>query len=36
MHIAEPLLHHPSHLEIEIAIAKSKKYQLPGSDQILA
>jgi hypothetical protein len=26
----------PSRLEIEIAIAKLKKYKLPGSDQILA
>jgi hypothetical protein len=36
VHIAEPLVPGPSHLEIEIAIAKLKKYKLPGSDQIQA
>jgi hypothetical protein len=30
---AEPLVPGPSHLEIEIAIAKLK-YKLPGSDEI--
>jgi hypothetical protein len=30
------LVSDPSHLEVEIAIAKLKKYELPGSDQILA
>jgi hypothetical protein len=34
IHTAEPLV--PSHLEIEISIAKLKKYKSPGSDQILA
>jgi hypothetical protein len=36
IHTAEPLVPGPSHLEVEIAIAKLKKYKLPGSDQILA
>jgi hypothetical protein len=31
VHMAEPLLPGPSHLEVEIAIAKLKKYKLPGS-----
>jgi hypothetical protein len=31
-----PLVHGPSCLEVEIAIAKWKKYKLPGSDQIPA
>jgi hypothetical protein len=34
--MAEPLVPVPSRLEVEIAIAKFKKYKLPGSDQILA
>jgi hypothetical protein len=34
--MAEPLVPGPSCLEVEIAIAKLKKYKLPGSDQILA
>jgi hypothetical protein len=34
VHTAEPLVPGPSRLEIEIAIAKSKKYKSPGSDQI--
>jgi hypothetical protein len=34
VHTAEPLVPGPSRLEIEIAIAKLKKYKLPGSDQI--
>jgi hypothetical protein len=32
--MAEPLVLGPSHLEVEIAIAKLKKYKSPGSDQI--
>jgi hypothetical protein len=36
VHAAEPLLSGPSRLEVEIAIAKLKKYNLPGSDQTLA
>jgi hypothetical protein len=36
VHTAEPLVIDPSHLKVEIAIAKLKKYNLPGSDQILA
>jgi hypothetical protein len=31
---AEPLVPHPSRLEVEIAIAKSKKYKSPGGDEI--
>jgi hypothetical protein len=34
--MAEPLVPGPSHLEVEIAIAKLKKYKLPGSDEIPA
>jgi hypothetical protein len=34
--MAEPLAPGPSHLEVEIAIAKLKKYKSPGSDQIPA
>jgi hypothetical protein len=34
VHMAEPLVPGPSHLEVEIAIAKLKKYKSPGSDQI--
>jgi hypothetical protein len=30
-----PLVPDPSPFEVEIAIAKLKKYKLPGSDQIL-
>jgi hypothetical protein len=36
VHMAEPLGPGPSHLEVEIAIAKLKNYKLSGSDQILA
>jgi hypothetical protein len=36
LHIAEPLVPGPSHLEVEIATAKLKKYKSPGSDEILA
>jgi hypothetical protein len=32
IHTAEPLVPGPSHLEVEIAIAKLKKYKSPGSD----
>jgi hypothetical protein len=36
IHTAEPLVPGPSHLEIEIAIARLIKYGSPGSDQIPA
>jgi hypothetical protein len=36
VHMAEPLVPRPSRLEVEIAIAKLKKYKSPGSDQIFA
>jgi hypothetical protein len=36
VHTAEPLVPGPSCLEVEIAIAKLKKYISPGSDEILA
>jgi hypothetical protein len=36
VHTAEPLVPGPSRLEVEIAIAKLKKYKSPGSDQIPA
>jgi hypothetical protein len=36
VHMAEPLVPGPSRLEVEIAIAKLKKYKSPGSDQIPA
>jgi hypothetical protein len=36
IHKTEPFTNGPSCLEAEIAIAKSKKYKLPGSDQIPA
>jgi hypothetical protein len=36
LHIVELLVAGPSPLEVETAIAKLKKYKLPGSDQILA
>jgi hypothetical protein len=36
VHMAEPLVPGPSRLEVEIAIAKLKKYESPGSDQIPA
>jgi hypothetical protein len=32
IHIGEPLVPGPSHLEVEIATAMLKKYTLPGSD----
>jgi hypothetical protein len=34
VNMAEPLVPGPSHLEVEISIAKLKKYKSPGSDQI--
>jgi hypothetical protein len=34
VHMAEPLVPGPSRLEVEIAIAKLKKYKSPSSDQI--
>jgi hypothetical protein len=34
--MAEPLVPGPSRLEVEIAIAKLKKYKFPGSDEIPA
>jgi hypothetical protein len=36
VHLAEPLVPGPSRLEVEIAIAKLKKYKSPGSDEIQA
>jgi hypothetical protein len=36
VHTAEPLVPGPSCLEVEIAIAKLKKYKSPGSDEIPA
>jgi hypothetical protein len=36
VYMAESLVPGPSRLEVEIAIAKLKKYKSPGSDQILA
>jgi hypothetical protein len=34
VHKDEPLVPGPSHLEVEIAIAKLKKFKLQGRDQI--
>jgi hypothetical protein len=36
VHGAEPLVPGPSHLEVEIAFAKLKKFNSPGSDLIPA
>jgi hypothetical protein len=36
VHTAEPLVPGPSRLEVEIVIAKLKKYKSPGSDKIPA
>jgi hypothetical protein len=36
LHTAEPLVPGSSRLDMEIAIAKLKKYKLPGSDQTTA
>jgi hypothetical protein len=33
VHTAEPLVPGPSHLEVEIGIAKLKKYKSPGSEE---
>jgi hypothetical protein len=34
IHIAEPLVPDPSHFEVETAIAKSKRYKSPSSNQL--
>jgi hypothetical protein len=34
VYTAQPLIPGPSRLEVEVAIAKLKKYKSPGSDQI--
>jgi hypothetical protein len=36
IHTAEPLVPGPSHLEVEIAVAKLKNHKSPGRNQILA
>jgi hypothetical protein len=36
VHTAKPLAPGPSHLEVEITIEELKKYNSPGSDEILA
>jgi hypothetical protein len=36
IHTAESLVPGPSHIEVDISIAKLKNYTSPGSDQILA
>jgi hypothetical protein len=36
VHMAQPLVPGPSHLEVVIAIAKLKTYKSPGIDQISA
>jgi hypothetical protein len=36
IHTAKPLVPDPSSFEVEIAIAKLKRYKSPGSDQIQA
>jgi hypothetical protein len=36
IHTAEPLVPDPSPFEVEIAVAKLKRYKSPGSDQIPA
>jgi hypothetical protein len=36
IHTAQPLIPGPSHLEVEMSIAKLKKYKPPGRDQIPA
>jgi hypothetical protein len=36
VHTAELLVPGPSCLEVEIAVAKLKKYKLPSNDEILA
>jgi hypothetical protein len=32
VHVDEPVVPDPNHLDIEIAIAELKKYKSPGSD----
>jgi hypothetical protein len=34
IHTAEQLVHGPSHLDVEVAIAKLKKYKSSANDQI--
>jgi hypothetical protein len=36
IHTTKPLVPEPSPFDVEISIAKLKKYKLPGSNQILA
>jgi hypothetical protein len=36
VHMAEPIVPGPSHLKVEIAVGKLKKYKSPDSDEILA
>jgi hypothetical protein len=36
VHTAEPIVPDPSRLEVEIAIAKFKKYKSPGTDEVPA
>jgi hypothetical protein len=36
MHTAELLVPYPSPFQVEIAVAKLKKYKSPGSDNILS
>jgi hypothetical protein len=36
VHTVEPLVPGPSRIEVEIAMAKLKKYKLPGSEQVPA
>jgi hypothetical protein len=36
MYAARPLIPDPNHSEVEVAIAKLKRYKSPGSDAILA
>jgi hypothetical protein len=36
VHMADPVVPGPSHLEVEITIAKLEKYKSPGSDEIPA
>jgi hypothetical protein len=36
MHTAEPLVPDPSPFEVEVTIAKLKRYQAPDGDQIPA
>jgi hypothetical protein len=36
VHSADPLVHRPSHFQVEISIAKLKTYRSPCSDEIMA